>query len=59
MKLFASPLKNGKNERRMAMRKIKIQKLSIEAFQKFGTFSPMIDPFAAEAAGPKDADCVK
>ena len=41
------------------MRKIKIQKLSIEAFQKFGIFSPMIDPFAAEAAGPKDADGVK
>lgn len=40
------------------MRKIKIQKLSLEAFQKFGTFSPMIDPFAAEAAGPKDAECV-
>ena len=40
------------------MKKIKVQKLTYEAFHKFGTFSKMIDPFPEEAAGPKDADCV-
>lgn len=40
------------------MKKIKVQKLTYEAFHKFGTFSPLIDPLAEEAAGPKDAGCV-
>ena len=40
------------------MKKIKVQKLTYEAFHKFGTYSMVIDPFPEEAAGPKDADCV-
>ena len=40
------------------MKKIKVQKLTYEAFHKFGTYSMVIDPFREEAAGPKDADCV-
>lgn len=40
------------------MKKIKVQKLSYEAFHKFGTYSPLIDPLDEEAAGTKEADCV-
>ena len=40
------------------MKKIKVQKLSREAFHKFGSYTPLIDPFAEEAFGPKDADIV-
>ena len=40
------------------MRTIQVRKLSFEAFQKYGTFTPLLDPFAAEAAGPKDASAV-
>ena len=40
------------------MRKIKVQKLTHENFHRYGTFAPLIDPLAEEAAGPKDAESV-
>ena len=40
------------------MRKIKVQKLTHENFRRYGTFAPLIDPLAEEAAGPKDAESV-
>lgn len=40
------------------MKKVKVQKLSRDAFRKFGTYAPLIDPFDEEAAGPKEACCV-
>ena len=38
------------------MKKVKVQKLSREAFHKFGSYSPLIDPFDEMAFGPKDAE---
>lgn len=40
------------------MNKIKVQKLTYEAFHKFGTFAPLIDPLNEEAAGDKKAASV-
>lgn len=40
------------------MHKIKVQKLTHENFHRYGTFAPLIDPLAEEAAGSKDAETV-
>ena len=40
------------------MKKIKVRELSYEAFNKFGAYAPLTDPFDLEATGPKDAEIV-
>ena len=39
------------------MKTIKVQKLSRDAFHKFGDYAMLIDPLTEEATGPKDAVC--
>ena len=39
------------------MKTIKVQKLSRDAFHKFGDYAMLIDPLNEEATGPKDAEC--
>ncbi len=40
------------------MKTVKVQTLTRDAFRRYGSYAPLIDPMEEEAAGPKDAETV-
>ncbi len=40
------------------MKTVKVQKLTRDAFRRYGAYAPLIDPLDEEAAGPKEAATV-